>query len=64
MNKALFGITLLLVVGLFLAGCSNTPEIPAGSTDAAGNAISATPDAYVDEQIIDENQSVEIGAMI
>jgi hypothetical protein len=75
MKKVLFGITLLLVAGLFLAGCSKTSELPVDEQNLQDNIIQNdvspdntetqdTSDVYVDEQIIDETEGVEIGEMI
>jgi hypothetical protein len=66
-NKTVFSITMLLVIGLFIAGCSNSPVIPTNNPAGQQNSINtsdSSPDSYVDEQIIDENSSVEIGEMI
>jgi hypothetical protein len=65
--KKLGLLLILLTIGLLVSGCSKSesvqeddlPPIP-----SAPPALSDSPDAYVDEQIVDENQEVEIGEMI
>ena len=75
MNKALFGIFFIFVISLLLAGCTKEKapadggqqNIPEGETANDTSDISGTSDSsdtYVDEQILDENESVEIGEMI
>jgi hypothetical protein len=74
MKRTILVMALLLTLGLLVAGCSKAPNVPANDAanqnqqnDGAANQnapISDNPDAYVDEQIIDENQTVEIGEMI
>lgn len=72
MNKALFGIFFILVLSLLLVGCTkeNVPvnneqqNIQDGETAKDTSDISDNSDMYVDEQILDENESVEIGEMI
>lgn len=71
MDKKLFAVIALLALGLLFAGCSKSvqqedsasPENGAASPDG-GEEISGEPDVYIEEQIIDENQEIEIGEMI
>jgi len=71
MDKKMFAVIALLALGLLIAGCAKsvqqedsiTPENDA-ATPENEEEISGNPDVYVDEQIIDENQEVEIGEMI
>ncbi len=57
---------LLLVFALMIAGCSNEEEKTQDlSSDAVQSGdIPGNPDEYVDEQIVDENESMEIGELI
>jgi hypothetical protein len=68
MKKALFILSALLVLGLLAAGCSplktaTTTENTQTGTGATG-AASTTPDAYIDDQFVDENSSVDVGSLI
>jgi hypothetical protein len=68
MKKVLIGISVLAVLGLLIiAGCS--PSKTATSSNPTGNAQTgtdnaATPDGYVNDQIVDENTTVDVGELI
>lgn len=65
MKKALFALGLLLVFGLLVAGCSKqtVEETPTGDTDTT-TGTEETPVDYIEDELIDENSTVEIGEMI
>jgi PBP1b-binding outer membrane lipoprotein LpoB len=68
MKKALFVMAMLLVLSLVVTGCSKQEvEDQQNNTTDSTEQTSGTgdnPDEYIDEQIIDENSTIEIGEMI
>ncbi len=68
MRKLIVGISVLVVLSLLvIAGCSlnktATSNNPSVNTQT-GTDQAATPDGYVNDQIVDENSTVEIGTLI
>jgi hypothetical protein len=68
MKKTLIGISVLVVLGLLIiAGCSPIKTATSGNTPvtgATGTDQAATPDGYVNDQIVDENATVDVGQLI
>ncbi|MGV8161884.1 MAG: hypothetical protein ACP5N2_00950 [Candidatus Nanoarchaeia archaeon] len=66
MKKALFAISLLLVLGLLVAGCSKQIVEQENTSDDVQNTAASeeNPDEYIEDEIIDENSTVEIGELI
>jgi hypothetical protein len=65
MKKELLVMAILLTLGLLVTGCGNTEKLAdAQNTVETGSVVSNNPDTYVDEQLVDENQTIEIGEMI
>jgi hypothetical protein len=66
-TRAIFVISALLILGLLISGCAKEEQTNKDQNidaDADINEIPSNPDEYVDEQIIDENDTVEIGELI
>jgi hypothetical protein len=72
MKKVFIGIFVLAMLALLIiAGCSPAKTVtsgnPAGGTQGTGTAgtdQATTPDGYVNDQIVDENSTVEIGELV
>lgn len=62
MKKALFIISMLLVAGLLIGGCTGASEVK--NSDASSGSSETSPENYVDSQLIDDTADVEIGEMI
>jgi predicted small secreted protein len=64
MRKAVLIMSVLLIVGLLVTGCNK--ETTEDQTQPVGENIQVTnnPDVYIDNEIIDENSTIEIGEMI
>jgi hypothetical protein len=62
MRKALLVVSILLVLAMITAGCANDAPVDASRQQAED--VSDNPDTYIDEQIIDEDETVEIGELI
>ncbi len=54
----------LLVSAVALTACSNANNTTTSSSDEASMTSTDTVGSVVDDQLIDENDSVEIGSMV